>query len=169
MSIVIGLSQGLQPIVSFNYGARKYERVKKAYRTAITYGVIVSAIALIAFQVFPRQIVSIFGSGSEAYYDFAVKYFRIFLLFTFLNCFQPISSNFFTAIGKPKKGIFLSLTRQILFLLPLIVILPIFMGIDGIMYAGPIADFIAGIVAITMIYFEFKYIGRDRSVEKKVV
>lgn len=169
MSIVIGLSQGLQPIVSFNYGARKYERVKKAYRTAITYGVIVSAIALIAFQVFPRQIVSIFGSGSEAYYDFAVKYFRIFLLFTFLNCFQPISSNFFTAIGKPKKGIFLSLTRQILFLLPLIVILPIFMGIDGIMYAGPIADFIAGIVAITMIYFEFKYIGRDRRVEKKVV
>ena len=169
MSIVIGLSQGLQPIVSFNYGARKYERVKKAYRTAITYGVIVSAIALIAFQVFPRQIVSIFGSGSEAYYDFAVKYFRIFLLFTFLNCFQPISSNFFTAIGKPKKGIFLSLTRQILFLLPLIVILPIFMGIDGIMYAGPIADFIAGIVAITMIYFEFKYIGRDRSIEKKVV
>ena len=169
MSIVIGLSQGLQPIVSFNYGAGKYDRVKKAYTTAITYGLVVSVIALIAFQVFPRQIVSIFGSGSEAYYDFAVKYFRIFLLFTFLNCFQPISSNFFTAIGKPKKGIFLSLTRQILFLLPLIVILPIFMGIDGIMYAGPIADFIAGIVAITMIYFEFKYIGRDRSIEKKVV
>ena len=169
MSIVIGLSQGLQPIVSFNYGAGKYDRVKKAYRTAITYGLVVSVIALLVFQVFPRQIVSVFGSGSDAYYDFAVKYFRVFLLFTFLNCFQPISSNFFTAIGKPKKGIFLSLTRQILFLLPLIVILPIFMGIDGIMYAGPIADFIAGIVAITMIYFEFKYIGRDRSVEKKVV
>ena len=169
MSIVIGLSQGLQPIVSFNYGAGKYDRVKKAYTTAITYGLVVSVIALLVFQVFPRQIVSVFGSGSDAYYDFAVKYFRVFLLFTFLNCFQPISSNFFTAIGKPKKGIFLSLTRQILFLLPLIVILPIFMGIDGIMYAGPIADFIAGIVAITMIYFEFKYIGRDRSVEKKVV
>ena len=169
MSIVIGLSQGLQPIVSFNYGAGKYDRVKKAYKTAITYGVVVSVIAFLAFQLVPGQIVSIFGSGSEAYYDFAIKYFRIFLLFTFINCFQPISSNFFTAIGKPKKGIFLSLTRQILFLLPLIVVLPLFIGIDGIMYSGPIADFIAGAVSITMIYFEFKHIGEDRSFEKKVV
>ena len=169
MSIVIGLSQGLQPIVSFNYGAAKYDRVKKAYSTAISYGVIVSVIAFLIFQFMPRQIVSIFGSGSEAYYSFAVKYFRIFLLFTFINCFQPISSNFFTAIGKPKKGIFLSLTRQILFLLPLIVILPLFIGIDGIMYSGPIADFIAGAVSIVMIYIEFKNIGENRSFEKKVV
>ena len=169
MSIVIGLSQGLQPIVSFNYGAAKYDRVKKAYSTAISYGVIVSVIAFLIFQFMPRQIVSIFGSGSEAYYSFAVKYFRIFLLFTFINCFQPISSNFFTAIGKPKKGIFLSLTRQILFLLPLIIILPLFIGIDGIMYSGPIADFIAGAVSIAMIYIEFKYIGENRSFEKKVV
>ena len=162
MSIVIGLSQGLQPIVSFNYGAKKYDRVKKAYSTAIKYGVIVSVIAFLVFQFLPRQIVSIFGSGSEIYYAFAIKYFRIFLLFTFLNCFQPISSNFFTAIGKSKKGIFLSLTRQILFLLPLIVILPIFVGIDGIMYSGPIADFIAGVVSITMIYFEFKGMGKSK-------
>lgn len=169
MSIVIGLSQGLQPIVSFNYGAAKYDRVKKAYSTAISYGVIVSVIAFLIFQFMPRQIVSIFGSGSEAYYSFAVKYFRIFLLFTFINCFQPISSNFFTAIGKPKKGIFLSLTRQILFLLPLIIILPLFIGIDGIMYSGPIADFIAGAVSIAMIYIEFKHIGENRSFEKKVV
>lgn len=77
-------------------------------------------------------------------------------MFTFLNCLQPISSNFFTAIGKPQKGIFLSLTRQILFLLPLIVILPLFMGIDGIMYSGPIADFIAGVVTILMIYIQFR-------------
>ena len=111
MSIVIGLSQGLQPIVSFNYGAAKYDRVKKAYSTAISYGVIVSVIAFLIFQFMPRQIVSIFGSGSEAYYSFAVKYFRIFLLFTFINCFQPISSNFFTAIGKPKKGIFLIINK----------------------------------------------------------
>ena len=117
----------------------------------------------------PRQIVSIFGSGSEVYYTFAVKYFRIFLLFTFLNCLQPISSNFFTAIGKPKKGIFLSLTRQILFLLPLIVVLPLFIGIDGIMYSGPIADFIAGTVSIVMIYIEFKNIGTNRVSQKKIV
>ena len=169
MSIVIGLSQGLQPIVSFNYGAGKYDRVKKAYSTAISYGVIVSVIAFLVFQFLPRQIVSIFGSGSETYYTFAVKYFRIFLFFTFLNCFQPISSNFFTAIGKPKKGIFLSLTRQILFLLPLIVILPMVIGIDGIMYSGPIADFIAGVVSMVMIYIEFKNIGSNMGFERKIV
>lgn len=169
MSIVIGLSQGLQPIVSFNYGASKYDRVKKAYATAITYGLIVSVLAFLAFQFLPRQIVSIFGSGSENYYAFAIKYFRIFLLFTFINCLQPISSNFFTAIGKPKKGIFLSLTRQILFLLPLIIILPLFMGIDGIMYSGPIADFIAGIVSIVMIYIEFRNIANNRISEEGLV
>ena len=169
MSIVIGLSQGLQPIVSFNYGAKLYDRVKKAYTTAISYGLGVSVVAFLAFQFLPRQIVSIFGSGSEVYYTFAVKYFRIFLFFTFLNCLQPISSNFFTAIGKPKKGIFLSLTRQILFLLPLIVVLPLFIGIDGIMYSGPIADFIAGTVSILMIYVEFKNIGTKRVSQKKIV
>ena len=169
MSIVIGLSQGLQPIVSFNYGAAKYDRVKKAYSTAISYGVIVSVIAFLIFQFMPRQIVSIFGSGSEAYYSFAVKYFRIFLLFTFLNCFQPISSNFFTAIGKPKKGIFLSLTRQILFLLPLIIILPLFIGIDGIMYSGPIADFIAGAVSIIMGVLELYSLNRKEHKEELVM
>ena len=92
-------------------------------------------------------------------FKFATEYFRIFLFFTFLNCFQPISSNFFTAIGKPRKGIFLSLTRQILFLLPLLIIFPMFIGIDGIMFSGPIADLIAGLVTIFMVYIEFKKIS----------
>ncbi|MGM9978508.1 MAG: MATE family efflux transporter [Clostridium sp.] len=160
MSVVIGLSQGLQPIVSFNYGAKNYDRVKKAYSLAIKYALIISVISFLAFQLIPKQIISLFGSGSEMYYKFAIEYFRIFLFFTFVNCMQPISSNFFTAIGKPKKGIFLSLTRQILFLLPLILILPLFMGIDGIMYSGPIADFIAAVVSFGMVYIEFRNINR---------
>ncbi len=155
-SFIIGLSQGLQPIVSYNYGAQKFVRVKSAYIRAISYGFGLALIAFLMFQIFPRQIISVFGDGSEGYYRFAVSYFRIFLLFTFLNFLQPISSNFFTAIGKPKKGIFLSFTRQILFLLPLILILPLLIGIDGILYAGPIADFTAGVVAIMMIIKEFK-------------
>lgn len=160
MSVVIGLSQGLQPIVSFNYGAKNYDRVKKAYSLAIKYALIISVISFLAFQLIPKQIISLFGSGSEMYYKFAIEYFRIFLFFTFVNCMQPISSNFFTAIGKPKKGIFLSLTRQILFLLPLILILPLFMGIDGIMYSGPIADFIAAAVSFGMVYIEFRNINK---------
>ncbi|MEE1072409.1 MAG: MATE family efflux transporter, partial [Cellulosilyticum sp.] len=147
-SVVIGISQGLQPIVSYNYGARKYGRVKKACLLACAWSLGISVVAFIAFFFFPRQIISIFGNGSDAYFDFAVMYFRVFLFFTFLNFTQPIISNFFTSIGKPKIGVFLSLTRQILFLLPLVIILPTFLGIDGLLYAGPIADGLAGVICI---------------------
>ena len=146
-SIIIGLSQGLQPIVSFNYGAKKYGRVIEAYRLTLLIGTVVSIIAFACFQLFPRQIIGFFGEGSEAYYQFAEEYFRIYLFFTFLDCIQPISSNFFTSIGKATKGIILSLTRQIIFLLPLIVILPLFYGINGVMYAGMTADFAAAVLA----------------------
>ncbi len=155
-SFVIGISQGLQPIVSFNYGAGKYKRVKEAYRTAVTYGLVISLVAFAMFQIFPRRIISVFGNGSEQYFTFAINYFRIFLFFTFVNFIQPITSNFFTAIGKPKRGIFLSLTRQIIFLLPLIIAFPLFMGIDGIMYAGPVADFMAALAGTIMVIQEFR-------------
>lgn len=156
MSFIIGISQGLQPITSFNYGAKQYKRVKEAYRFAITCGFALAFAAFLAFQLIPRQIISLFGNGSEEYYRFAVNYFHIFLFFTFVNFLQPVSSNFFTSIGKPKRGTFLSLTRQILFLLPLILIFPLFAGIDGIMYAGPIADFLAFTVTVIMVCRELR-------------
>lgn len=155
-SVIIGISQGLQPIVSFNYGARKYDRARSAYFLAVRAGFCLSLCAFLLFQIFPSQLMGIFGRGSQEYIDFGVNYFRIFLFFTFLNFLQPISSNLFTAIGKPQKGAFLSLTRQILFLLPLVILLPRFMGIDGIMYAAPIADFTAAAVAALMVRQEMK-------------
>ena len=142
-SFVIGISQGLQPIVSFNFGAQKYDRVKDAYKKEVFAATAISIVAFLCFQLFPRQIIGIFGSGSEEYLHFAERYFRIFLFFTFLNGIQPVSSNFFTSIGAPKKGIFLSLTRQIIFLLPLLLIFPYLFGIDGVMYTAPIADLAA--------------------------
>lgn len=156
MSFVIGISQGLQPIASFNFGAKHYARVKEAYLKAISCGAAIAITAFLLFQIFPRQIIAIFGDGSDAYYEFAENYFRIFLFFTFVNFLQPISSNFFTAIGKPKVGSFLALTRQILFLLPAVVIFPMFVGIDGIMYAGPVADFLAVLVVTIMVVRELK-------------
>ena len=156
MSFVIGLSQGLQPIASFNYGAGKKGRVKEAYIKAISIGAVLAVIAFLMFQFFPRQIISIFGDGSELYYQFAIRYFHVFLFFTFVNFMQPITSNFFTAIGKPKVGSFLALTRQILFLLPLILLFPLFLGIDGIMCAGPVADCLAAVVCFIMVYRELR-------------
>lgn len=155
-SIVIGLAQGTQPIESYNYGAKTYSRVRSAYILALTVGAVISVIAFVCFQLFPRQILALFGTGTDTYFDFGTKFFRIFLFFTWLNCIQPISSTFFTSIGKPVKGIFLSLTRQIIFFVPILIILPIFMGIDGILYTGCVADLLSGIIAIIMTVFEFK-------------
>lgn len=159
-SVVIGIAQGSQPIESFNYGARKYDRVGKTYRLAITSAGIISILSFVTFQLFPRPIIALFGEGSPEYFEFGVRYFRIFLFFIWLNCLHPITSTFFTSIGKPKKGAFLSLTRQILFLLPLMLILPRFYGIDGILYAGPAADLMAAIITVIMAVFEFRDMKR---------
>lgn len=161
-SVIIGISQGMQPIVSFNYGAGRYDRVRQVYLLAIRWGFAISATAFLLFQLIPKPIISLFGSGSDKYFEFAEAYFRIYMLFTFLNFLQPISSNLFTSIGKPKRGIFLSLTRQIIFLLPLILVFPMLMGIDGIMYAGPVADLAAASVSAVMVLREFRRMGRER-------
>lgn len=157
-SISIGLSQGLQPIASFNYGAENFKRVREAVLKTLTASTLICTLAFLCFQIFPRQIIAFFGSGSEEYFSFAVRYFRIYLFFTFLNGIQPVVANFFTAIGKAGYGVFISLTRQILFLLPLIVILPRFFGIDGILFSAPIADLIAAALALVLAYRELKKI-----------
>ena len=133
-SIVIGLGQGAQPVLAF-----------------------------VLFQLFPREIIAIFGKGADEYFEFGVKFFRIFLFFTWLNCLQPIASMFFTSIGKSFKGAFLSLTRQILFLLPPLIVLPLFWGIDGMLWAGPFADLLSAVAAIIMIIVELRIMKREEA------
>lgn len=162
MAICIGISQGSQPIWGFNYGAKKYDRVRQAYRYSVTACTVIATIFFLCFQLFPHQIVGIFGTGSELYFQFAERYLKIFMFMTFANGIQPMSSGFFTSIGKAKLGIVMSLTRQVIFLLPLIVIFPLFMGIDGVMYAGPIADAAAFVLAIV---FARKELAKMRGVE----
>lgn len=157
LSIVIGISQGAQPIISFNYGAKKYDRVRAMYKLIASCSLVVSLIGFVAFQFFPKQVVSLFGTGDELYFEFAVKFMRIFLFMIFINGIQLISSNFFAATGKAIKGVFLSLSRQVLFLIPLILILPIFFGIDGILFAAPIADALAFLLTVIMIRKELNH------------
>lgn len=159
-SIIIGLAQASQPIESFNYGAKQYQRVKQAYGLAMKVGAVVSVIAFILFQTFPRQILSMFGDGSEEYFQFGIKFVHIFLFLTWLNFVQPITSTFFTSIGKAYKGTFLSLTRQFLFFLPFLFIFAHFMGIEGILYAAPVADLLAFVVACVMMVREYKQINQ---------
>ncbi|MDE6925552.1 MAG: MATE family efflux transporter [Acetatifactor sp.] len=155
-AVFVGLSQGSQPILGYNYGAVQYERVKGVYRLAVKCSFVVSVLGFIMFQFFPEYIIIIFGSGdNELYLEFAVKFMRTFLFMIIINGVQLISSNFFSAIGKPFKGIMLSLSRQVIFLIPLMLILPVFLGIDGIMLAAPVADAIAFVFSIVMIRKEF--------------
>lgn len=156
MAICIGISQGCQPIWGFNYGAENYRRVRSTYKRAAILCTSIATLFFLCFQLFPRQIVSIFGTGSEEYFHFADRYLKIFMFMTFANGIQPMSSGFFTSIGKAKLGIVMSLTRQVLFLLPLILIFPLFMGIDGVMYAGPIADAAAATLAVVFAARELK-------------
>lgn len=161
LGCVIGIAQGCQPIFSFNYGARKYSRVKEAYRKAVMAGTIICTVAFICFQTFPRQIVSIFGTGTEEYFAFAERFFRVYMFMTFSNAFQPISANFFTSIGKARRGILISLTRQVIFLVPLLLIFPLFWGIEGALYASPISDAAAVAVALSITLLEMKRMPQD--------
>ena len=163
-SVCIGVAQGMQPIVSFNRGAGKFDRVRKTYRMALTCNIIISCLAFVVFQLFPEQLLSIFGSGSEAYVQFGIKFFRIFLFMTFLNGIQPITSTFCTVIGEPNKGTFLSLTRQVICFIPLMLVLPFAfagiggqaMGIEGVMYVAPISDFLAAVLSLIVVKKVFK-------------
>ncbi len=160
ISIVIGIAQGSQPIFGFNYGAKNYERVKETYKTVMTIGVTISSIAWALFQLFPREIISVFGEGTEEYFIFGEKLFKIYLFFTFVNAVQPLTGTFFTSIGKAKFGIAVSLTRQFLFLIPLLIIFPRQFGIEGYFYTGPVADVAAFFLAVYLGRRELKILDR---------
>ena len=159
IAFLVGIAQGCQPIVGFNYGAGQYSRVRAAYRRALTAGFCISCAFFLCFQLLPRQLLSIFDpNGSEMFFRFGTEYFRIFMGAAFLNAIHPLTSNFFTSIGRAKMGMLISMTRQLLFLLPLVLLLPRIWGVDGVMIAGPIADGVAAAVALFLVLRELKRI-----------
>ena len=112
------------------------------------------------FQLFPHEILSIFGSGDALYYQFGEDYLRIYLFMVCLFGIQPLAMNYFTSIGDMKQGTFLSISRQGFLLLPLLIILPLFFGLDGVLYAGTIADFLAVVLALSMVLRSFRKLDR---------
>ncbi len=160
LAVIIGIIQGAQPIFGYNYGAKNYKRVRDTLKLAIISSFIFSLFAFALFMFAPRPLISLFGEGSELYFEFGTKYLRVFLFFTFLNGVQIASTTFFQAIGKAVKGAILSLIKQVIFLLPLLIVLPIFMGVEGVMFAAPISDLIAFISAAIMLFFELKHMPK---------
>ena len=151
IAVVIGLATGAQPIFGFNYGSGQTDRVKKTLKITLIIADSVLICAFLLFQFAPMSVVSIFGSESQLYNEFAVKCMRTFLMLCCINGFQLVSGIFFQAIGKPAFSAILSLSRQVLFLIPAMFILPTFMGVEGVLWAGPVADGMAFILAITLL------------------
>ena len=160
IAIVLGLVQGAQPIFGFNHGAKNYHRVRETMRLLLKVTFSIATILFIIFQVFPKQIISLFGEGDKLYFEFAIKYTRIFLAFISLNSIQISIATFFPSIGKAIKGATVSLTKQLIVLFPLLLILPRFFGVEGVIYATPLTDLVAFTVAIIFLINEFKYMPK---------
>ena len=156
ISFAVGIAQGCQPIWGYNLGAKNYLRVKGTYMRAFAIAFTIGVIFFTMLQLFPREIVSIFGTGSDLYFEFAEKYLKIYMLFVFFQNIQPVTVTYFSATDNPKQGLLVSLSRQGLFLIPLLIILPKYMGIQGILIASPISDTLAFIISVTMVWISFK-------------
>lgn len=167
-SIIIGLAVGSQPIIGYNYGAGNYRRVKDTFKYVIKISLVISTFAFLLFQIFPTQLISIFGKGNKLYEEFAIRAFRIYLMLTILNGVQIPSSIFFQAIGRSKKSAIISLSRQVLVLIPSMILLGKFLGLDGVLYAGPLADLIAFIIALILLITENKKLSENKLEKKEI-
>ncbi len=167
INIVVGIAAGAQPIFGYNYGAKKYHRVRKAYQIVILASAIVCLIATILFQTIPVQLISIFGantSNPDLYFEFGEKTVRIYLSLILFTGIQKATSIFLQAISSPVKAATLSLIRDVISFVPLTILLPMACGIDGILYAAPISDSIAFLFTILFLVLEFR---KMKAEEKK--
>lgn len=154
ISILVGIAVGAQPVIGFNYGARNFMRVRKTLDIALIASEIISIVAFLIFQFAPMRVVSLFGAEEGLYNEFAVMAFQIFLLLCPLTGFQTVVAVYLQAAGKPVKSALLSLSRQIIFFVPAALILPIFLGVTGVLWTGPVADGLAFVLSLILLVYE---------------
>lgn len=161
VSICVGVGIGAQPILGFNKGANQPKRIKKTYKLASTIATSVTTIGWAMFMLIPHIILMLFGTADENFTDFAIKAMRIYDLGVFCAGFQITSTSYFQATGQPMKASILSSLRQLILLIPLIVILPTQFGLDGILMAGPIADITSAIIVFFFIHHEMRKLDKQ--------
>ena len=163
ISILLGIATGTQPILGYNYGAKRYDRVKKALEISLIASEVISILAFLLFQFAPMSVVTLFGSEEGLYNEFAVKAFRIFLMLCPLTGFQTIAAVYLQAIGKPVKSAILSLARQIIFFVPAALILPTFLGVEGVLWTGPVADGLAFLLSLALLLYERHHLKKGHT------
>ena len=146
--IALGIASGVQPIFGFNYGSGQYDRVKKTYKLALSSCTLILVVAFFIFQLCPEYIINLFGQESELYMQFAVKCFRVYLLACFMIGAGAVTGIFFQAIGRPVPAALLSLSRQIIFLIPAMLFFGYLWGVEGILWAGPVGDGLSGVISL---------------------
>ncbi len=154
--IVMGLNQGMQPIAGYNFGARQYHRVNQVLKLTVIIATLVTTSGFLAGELFPHLVVSAFTSD-ETLINMAARGLRIVVMTYPIIGFQMVTSNFFQSIGMAKKAIILSLSRQVLILIPCLIFLPMFWGVDGVWFSMPISDFLASLIAGVMLYNQFQH------------
>lgn len=157
---IFGINQGVQPIIGFNYGAKKFNRVKHALKLAILGATAISSLGFIVVQLFPAPIISLFGKNNTQLIQIGSHGIRIFLSMLPIVSFQIVSSNYFQAVGKPRHSMFLSLSRQVIVLIPLLLILPSVFKLNGVWMAGPASDFIASVITGIFIFIEMRNLDK---------
>lgn len=157
---IIGLNQGVQPIISFNFGARKFDRVKEAAKLAIKAATITVILGFSISRLFPEQLISLFNREPELLSFGKTALLSWFLCMPLVG-FQVIGANFFQAIGRAKTAMFLTLSRQLIFLIPAIIVFPRLWGIEGLFYAAPFADFISFITTAAFFYMGMKTLEKN--------
>lgn len=165
-SFCIGIGVGAQPILGFNYGAGNYKRIRTTYFKAVIYATVSISAGWLICQTMPRLILGLFGSGNAQFTSFAVKCMRIYLGGLFCAGFQIVSTSYFQATGQPLKASLLSMLRQLIILIPLLLILPLFFGLDGILYAGPVADIGSAVIVAFFIIPSIKKLNRQIAIRE---
>lgn len=158
---IFGINQGVQPIIGFNYGAKKYERVKEALRLAIFGATTLVTLGFISTRLFPTQFISLFSRNDPELMAFGLKAMKIVMIMFPVVGFQIVGANYFQAVGKPKKAAVLSLSRQVLLLIPALLILPRFFGLNGVFYALPVSDAGSTILTGILLWRELSNLGKD--------
>lgn len=159
-SVCIGFGIGAQPILGFNLGAKKYARVRHTYLLAVSIATGSILIGWAVCQLAPHLVLSLFGKENQTFTDFAVRCLRIYLGGIFCAGFQIVSTNYFQATGQPLKASLLSMLRQLILLIPLLLILPLFFGLNGLLYAGPCADIGSAVIVALFILPEMRKLNR---------